>query len=152
MKIYTASSWRNQYYDNILSELHKEGYTIYNFRNPRPNDYGFAWKQIDPQWEKWTIPEYLKGLEAPLAVKGFESDFWGIETADVCVLILPCGRSAHLEAGFFVGHPRKKLIIYITETIEPELMYKMADSIVTNMTDLKTTLRHYEDKYFWDRP
>ena len=46
-----------------------------------------------------------------------------MQWADTGVLVMPCGRSAHLEAGYFVG-AGKRLIILINDS-EPELMYKM---------------------------
>ena len=49
--------------------------------------------------------------------------------ADCCVLVLPCGRSAHTEAGWFAGRGLKT-IVYIPEKQEPELMYKLFDAVV----------------------
>jgi len=59
--------------------------------------------------------------------------------AHTCVLVLPCGRSAHLEAGYFVG-ASKPLYILIEDEIEPELMYKMADFIFGDLDELTETL------------
>lgn len=52
------------------------------------------------------------------------SKFEAMETCNACVLVLPCGRSAHTEAGWFAGRG-KKVIAYIPEQVEPELMYKL---------------------------
>ena len=46
--------------------------------------------------------------------------------ADACVMVMPCGRSAHLDAGWFVGIG-KPLIILLSDG-EPELTYKMANA------------------------
>lgn len=51
--------------------------------------------------------EYLDALEHPLAEAGFRSDFDAMRQADVCVLVLPCGASAHSEAGWMKGPERK---------------------------------------------
>jgi hypothetical protein len=40
------------------------------------------------------------------------------------IIVLPCGRSAHTEAGWFAGKGRTT-IAYIPEKQEPELMYKL---------------------------
>ena len=55
--------------------------------------------------------------------------------ADTCVLVLPCGRSAHTEAGWFAGRGLKT-IVYMPENQEPELMYKLFDWVVGSITDL----------------
>ena len=54
--------------------------------------------------------------------------------ADACVLVLPCGRSAHLEAGWFVG-AGKPLHILQLDREEPELMYRFG-VIHTGMNSL----------------
>jgi len=41
--------------------------------------------------------------------------------ADVCVLVLPCGRSAHTEASWMAG-AGKKVIAYIPDKEDPELI------------------------------
>lgn len=60
--------------------------------------------------------------------------------ADTCVLVLPCGRSAHTEAGWMKG-AEKKVIVYIPEMVEPELMYKLFDEVVDCMDNLVNVLK-----------
>ena len=55
--------------------------------------------------------------------------------ADTCVLVLPCGRSAHTEAGWFAGNGLKT-IVYMPEKQEPELMYKLFDQVVGDLDSL----------------
>lgn len=52
----------------------------------------------------------------------------GTLAADCCVLLLPCGRSAHFEAGYFWG-AGKPVHILLAERNEPELMYLGATSV-----------------------
>jgi hypothetical protein len=52
---------------------------------------------------------------------------------------MPCGRSAHLEAGYFVG-AGKPLYIVIYDPCEPELMYKMATQICLSERELIAAL------------
>ena len=51
------------------------------------------------------------------------------------MLVLPCGRSAHTEAGWMAG-AGKRVIAYIPEMVEPELMYKLFDRVVGSLDDL----------------
>ena len=57
-----------------------------------------------------------------------------IQCADAFVLVLPCGRSAHLELGWAIGAGKRTCIL--THGEEPELMAKMADHIATDVMDL----------------
>jgi hypothetical protein len=120
-RIYVASSWRNELQPAVVQALRRAGHEVYDFRNPKPGEHGFHWSEIDPGWREWTPEEFREGLRHPIAVSGFQSDFCGMEWADTCVMVQPCGRSAHLEAGYFVG-ARKRLIVLLW-TGEPELMY-----------------------------
>ena len=45
------------------------------------------------------------------------------------VLLLPCGRSAHLEAGWALGRRKPTCIVLGGGPVDPELMYLMADYI-----------------------
>jgi hypothetical protein len=124
MNIYVASSWRNSYQPTVVSALRAEGHTVYDFRNP-PEGTGFSWRSICHDWQLWTVEQYKFALDHTLSRAGYASDLRGMREADLCVMVLPCGRSAHIEAGWFAGSGRH-LIIYAPEQTEPELMYLLA--------------------------
>mgnify|MGYP000895361354 FL=1 len=68
--------------------------------------------------------------------------------ADYCVLLLPCGRSAHSEAGWMKGQGKKVFILDLSEHPTPELMYQMYDMYDTRLIDL---VKHIEDLYNEDK-
>ena len=90
-KIYVASSWRNQHQPQVVSFLREQGHEVYDFRHPAGKT-GFQWSQIDEDWRNWSTDQYRAALEHPIAQAGFKSDFDAMQWADVCVLVLPCGR------------------------------------------------------------
>ena len=138
-RIYVASSWRNKYQPEVVAALRKAGHEVYDFRNPEHNPGGFHWADVDEKWQDWKPEEYIRNLIHPVAEKGFKADLDAMLWADTCVLVLPCGRSAHTEAGWMAG-AGKRVIVYIPEMQEPELMYKLFDKVVSNVTDLILTL------------
>ena len=142
MKIYIASSWRNIDQPVVVLTLRGAGHDVYDFRNPYPGNKGFHWSEIDPDWQKWNPTQYREALDHPIAVDGYLTDFKAMEWANICVLLLPCGRSAHLEAGYFIG-VGKPLHILILSQCEPELMYKMATRIHTTTSEL---VRYLEER------
>ena len=133
--IYVASSWRNPYYEDVIKRLKKEGLSVYDFRNPPHGGNGFHWTDVDENALNWTFKEYEEGLQHPLAERQFTADLEALKASDTCVLVLPCGRSAHTEAGWCAG-AGKRVIVYIPEMQEPELMYKLFDKVVDNLDDL----------------
>lgn len=135
-RIYVASSWRNHDQPSAVRRLEGEGHEVYNFRNPRPGDHGFAWSDVAVDWLDWTPKGYVKAVEHPLAESGFKSDMDAMAWADTFVLVLPCGRSAHLELGWAVGQGKRTAILLSDEGFEPELMYKMVDLIALDMSEV----------------
>ena len=127
MKVYAASSWRNPYFDDIRQKMEEAGHEVYDFKC----DSHFQWSEIDENWNNWTPGEYLPMLDHELAVTGFENDLQAMCWAEVCVLILPSGRSSHLEAGWFIGQDKPVIILLHEDGFEPELMYKMTHHVVT---------------------
>lgn len=138
-KIYVASSWRNAYHDGVVGFLREKGHEVYDFRNPPHGGNGFRWTDIDPDCGSWSFKDYSKGLEHPKAERQFAADLEALEWADTCVLVLPCGRSAHTEAGWCKGHG-KRTFVYIPEMQEPELMYKLFDGVADNLEELANML------------
>ncbi len=134
-RIYVASSWRNAYQPDVVKALREAGHEVYDFRNPPHGKGGFKWALIDPSWEDWSTKEYISNLKHPVSEAGFKSDLDAMEWAEVCVLVLPCGRSAHAEAGWFRGSGRKT-IVYIPEKQEPELMYKLFDLVSDDLPEI----------------
>lgn len=137
-RIYVASSWRNNIQPAVVRHLRKEGHAVYDFKSP-PDRTGFSWSQVLEQPIK-TFKDYMTALRHPIAAAGYLSDMRAMEWADTCVLVLPCGRSAHLEAGWFAGRG-KRLMILTQDGEEPELMALMANLITNDLNQIVTELR-----------
>jgi len=127
------------YYESVVKRLCEAGHEVYDFRNPPHGGNGFHWTDVDENAPNWTFDEYAQGLHHPLAERQFKADLDALRWADTCVLVLPCGRSAHTEAGWMAG-AGKRVIAYIPEMVEPELMYKLFDEVVGTLDGLEQSL------------
>ena len=134
-KVYVASSWRNQYYTEVVDKLREAGHEVYDFRNPPQGTGGFHWSDVDVDYMSWNVTQYRKGLESPKAEQQFANDIEALTWADTCLLVLPCGRSAHTEAGWMAG-AGKKVIVYIPEMQEAQLMYKLFDFVSGDLNEI----------------
>ncbi len=151
MKLYVASSWRNPHQSALVDDL-RVYHEVYDFRHPPGGDHlGFSWDDVDPGWRLWEADDYVAALEHPIAVAGFESDAGAMEWAEACVLVLPCGRSAHLEAGWFVGAGKPLFILLDPAEFarDPghhvtELMYRFATKVYTDRDALLRELAEHE--------
>lgn len=158
VNIYLASSWKNPHQPKDLAVLLDAGFSVYDFRNPCDGDNGFSWREVEPEWRtKWPKDPraFAKGLSHPIAENGFALDMQAIDSASVCVLCLPAGNSAHLEAGFMVARGAP-LIVIAHEGYEPELMYLMGSphhtyglAIVESAEEACQVLRTLIMSYEW---
>lgn len=140
MKVYVASSWRNNDQPGVVAALREAGHEVYDFRNPGPGRHGFAWSDIDPAWQSWTPDQFAAALSHPIAAAGFASDHAAMEWADAVVMVMPCGRSAHLELGWACGRGKLALVLQ-TAAAEPELMYLEAAAVCTSLDEVIWRLR-----------
>jgi len=138
-KIYVASSWRNEHYPAVVTALQTAGHEVYDFRHPPSGDPGFKWSTVDADYMEWSPQEYRERLHDPRAERQFDNDMAALTWCDTCVLVLPCGRSAHTEAGWLAGRG-KRVVAYIPTRQEPELMYKLFDAIACNEEELLLAL------------
>lgn len=131
MNLYVASSWRNKLYPDVIMALRDAGHYVWDWRKPPNGAGGFGWIEVDPAYVGGgPVPtaRYREMLEHPRAEQGFRNDFDGMMQADACVLLLPCGRSAHTEAGYMGGRGKPVYVIRQDDQ-EPDLMYKLFDGI-----------------------
>lgn len=148
-RIYLASSWRNEQQPALVAGLREDGHEVYDFRNPAPGVAGFSWDQagysagfVDKgDRTRDDLDVYLEALSHPKAQRGFSRDMTAMQWADTLVLLLPCGRSAHLEAGWAIGAGKQTHIILSPQGFEPELMYLLADRIHADMDAARAALR-----------
>lgn len=141
-RVYVASSWRNPIQIAVCAALRAAKIDYYDFRNPGDDLAGFSWKEVMPSFDidaqECTADDYLDGLAHPRAEQGFAADFAAMKDCDTCVLVLPCGKSAHLELGWFIGQGKRTAILLdgSKDTVQPELMYKLADYVAPSLFDL----------------
>lgn len=144
-RIYLATSWRNPIHGAVLDQLVQAGHQVYDFKNPPNGVKGFAWSDVDPDYsEKWKADpaKYLDTLTThPRCAQGFLNDMKGLKWCDTCVLLLPCGRSAHIEAGWACGAGKRVIIVISKTDFEPELMYLMSTHMTVTLDGLLEALK-----------
>lgn len=155
MRVYVASSWRNQIQPAIVRLCRTMGHEVYDFREPTAGNHGFSWHEIDPSIPRGPADLILPAeqirsmLDHPASRDGFALDMGALEWCEACVLVLPCGRSAHLEAGWAVG--AGKLTVGLLADGEPDLMWKMLDHLITAPAELFDVLGFPDEGEYADR-
>ncbi len=140
MKIYVATSWKNPHYDTIVTALRLYGHRVHDWRSPPTGGAGFGWSQVsDMNPEHCSLTELQEAYDSPIAQQGFASDMLGLFWCEACVLLLPSGNSAHIEAGYAKG-AGKLLYVLRPEPTKADLMHLMADGIFGNADALFNVL------------
>ena len=136
MRVYLASSWRNVRFTNVLQALRGAGHQVYSFREANS---AFRWEQLGIGAETCKSFDFVSALFSDTVQDAFHNDRGGIDWCDVLVMLLPCGNSAHLEAGYAKG-TGKRVYFLLEQTQKPDLMYLFADACYLDLRSLLESL------------
>ena len=134
MKIYVASSWKNK--DLCLSLaawLRSEGHEVDCFCDPSTGRYSFHWSELVEKEDDLAAFDQFKFMADPRTRRAFDEDKKWLDWAEAVVLLLPSGRSAHLEGGYAKGQGKRLYILGDFRPGEYEVMYGFADGVYRYM-------------------
>ena len=101
------------------------------------------WFSSGPQSDdRWRVYEKARGRSYVEALKGFSAehtfnyDLGHIRSADIGVLALPAGKSAHLELGYMLGRGQIGFVLFDKEPARWDFMYKLTHGVFFNLTEL----------------
>lgn len=122
--IYLIGSLRNERVPQVAQRLRAETIPVFDdWYAPGPNadDY---WRD----YSKFRGQTYKEALNSYAATHIFEFDKFHLDRSDGGVLVLPAGKSGHLELGYLIGQGKRGYILFDGEP-EPErwdVMYQFA--------------------------
>lgn len=125
MKIYLIGSLKNPHVPNIGRGLRDLGHDVFD-------DWHAGGPTADAEWRRYHQQRgdgYAAALRGRAGANSFQFDMHNLADADAGLLIMPAGKSAHLELGWLVGTGRPGFIFFDREPGDWDLMYKIADEI-----------------------
>ena len=133
MRVYLIGSLRNPAIPTIAARLRDVGVEVFD-------DWFAAGPDADDIWrdyEKARGRTYTQALEDGWhASHVWEFDKGHLDSADAGVLVLPCGRSGHLELGYLIGQ-KKPGYILLDNPDRWDIMYLFARRVLTSLDDLE---------------
>ncbi len=141
MKIYIASSWKNQQGVLILANiLEAKGFEVDAFCRSTDKRYSFHWSEfVDDEIELMKY-DAISFIDDKRVQRAYNEDKKWLDWADCVIMLMPCGRSSHLEAGYAKGQGKLLYIYGEFQKGEFDVMYGMADGLVrTEDIDLLIT-------------
>jgi len=137
MRIYIASSWKNERMAiNLAHMLRIDGHEVDCFCDASTGRYVFHWSEVG----KAEDLDAISFLEDPRAQRAFHEDKAKIDWSDAVVLLLPSGKSSHLEAGYAVGSSKLLFVLGEFPKGEWEVMYSFADGLFRDLEKLRDRL------------
>lgn len=137
MRIYLIGSLRNPISKSLANKLRREGHDIFD-------DWSAVGPEADDWWMKYEKARgntYKQALDGYAAKHVYEFDKHNIDQSQVGLLVLPAGKSAHLELGYMIGCGKPGIIYYEDEPERWDVMYQFASKICIGMAELHQALR-----------
>jgi len=131
-RLYLVGSLRNEKIPLIANQLRSIGFEVFDdwfAAGPEADDWGM-------KYEKGKGNNFAQAIEGYAAGHVFEFDKLHLDAADVVVLILPAGKSGHLELGYAAGQKKKTYIVYEEEPDRYDVMYKFATKVFVGLDQL----------------
>ena len=139
MKVYLIGSLRNPEIPKLADYLRDKmetGTEVFD-------DWYAAGPEADDKWmeyEKNRGHSFVQALDGHAATHVYEFDKTHLDSCDVAVMVMPAGKSAHLELGYCAGKGKRTIILMNGEPERFDVMYKFADHVVTSWQSLRHVL------------
>ncbi len=136
--LYLIGSLRNPKIPDIAQTIRIEtGLDVFD-------DWHAAGPEADDEWMRYekdrarSYPVALLRGEAARHV--FEFDKRHLDRCDAAVLVLPAGKSGHLELGYMIGKGKPGFVLFDQEPDRWDVMYQFADDVFFSLAGLIHTL------------
>lgn len=135
--IYLIGSLRNPKVTEVAAMLRQDGFEVFD-------DWMAAGPEADDYWRDY---EKERGHDFRTALKGYaakhvyEFDLLHLNRCDIAVLLLPAGKSGHLELGYFLGRGKPGFILMQDDPERFDVMYQFATGVHNYYDDLVAQLK-----------
>lgn len=141
--VYVMGSLRNVNIPILANTLRKDcGMEVFDdwfAVGPEADDY---WRQ----YEEARGNDYAAAMQGRAAKQVFEFDKSNLDRSSHVVLVLPAGRSAHMEFGYAIGQGKKGYILLDPNADRWDVMYQFATGIARDEKELLNLIRGGNDK------
>lgn len=132
-KIYLIGSLRNPRIPEIASQLRNAGHELFD-------DWYAAGPEADDYWQKYEMAKgnnYKEALQGYAANHVYSYDRSHLDRNEIAVMLLPAGKSGHLELGYMIGQGKQGYILFDDQMPERwDVMYLFASGVFFTVQDL----------------
>jgi hypothetical protein len=137
MKVYIIGSLRNAAIPEIGARIREAGHTAFD-------DWHAAGPAADDCWRDYEMSrgrDYAAALDGDAAGNVFAFDKRHIDASDAVILVLPAGRSGHLELGYAIGAGKLGFILLDAEYDRWDVMYRFAHLVTKDLSIILPMLK-----------
>ena len=140
MRVYLMGSLRNQQVPLIGNAIRDLGF------DDVFDDWFGGGPEADDCWQKYEQTRqrsYREALYDRYATHIWEFDKRYLDKADIGVLVLPAGKSGHIELGYLAGQGKLTYVLFdgdLADDARWDVMYRFATSVCFSLDDLLTEL------------
>jgi nucleoside 2-deoxyribosyltransferase len=137
--VYIIGSLRNEKIPQVGNLLRANGWDAFD-------DWYGAGHEADDKWRDY---ENLRGRTHKDALFGYAArhvfafDQYHLKRCDIAVLVMPAGKSGHLELGYFVGLGKPGFILFDGIPDRYDVMHQFATDVFNSQEELIQGLEAY---------
>lgn len=146
--IYLIGSLRNPQVPEIGKALRAEGFEVFD-------DWFAAGPIADDSWRDYEMARgrtYAEALEGHAAFHVFDFDYHHLNRATTGVLVLPAGKSGHIEFGYLCGQGKPTFILMDQPPERWDVMYRFATKVVYTQEELIDAIHKTDGQGFTEGP
>jgi nucleoside 2-deoxyribosyltransferase len=140
--IYLIGSLRNPRVTEVAAELRSYGWEVFD-------NWMAAGPTADDSWQEYSKQKGLSFTEALSSYEAkhvFEFDKYHLDRCDMAVLLLPAGKSGHLEIGYMAGKGKPAFALFDAEPERWDVMYQFLAGVAVDLAALIDQLKAEELK------
>lgn len=136
-QIYLIGSLRNPLITDLGNKLRREGFDIFD-------DWMAAGPEADDHWQAYETARrrhYGEALAGAAARNVFEFDKRNLDASAGAILVMPAGKSGHLELGYMVGRDKYTAVLFDKVPDRYDVMYQFVNDICFDYGELIGALK-----------
>lgn len=127
-RIYLIGSLRENSVRSLANRIRKLGFTVFD-------DWHAAGPRADDIWQEYEMGRghtFIQGLAGEHARDVHKIDVEKIDKSDTGILLMPSGKSCHMEFGYMMGQGKRGYILIPGEPERWDIMYRFATDLFTD--------------------
>lgn len=136
MRVYLISSLRHTNVIQCAEMLRWHGHEVFD-------SWFAAGPEADDYWQRYVTSRglsYEEALREYAAQHVFNFDKTHLDRADAVVLLMPAGKSGHLELGYAIGKGKRGFILLDKPPERYDVMYAFAECVCETFEELTEAL------------